>query len=192
LRRLAKKGRASKDVYDLLGYVYAEQGQYEKSVSAYLKGLESDSSDAATWHTLGYLYDMLKAQDKAIQAFAFALERNPEDASAHNYIGYAYAEQGRNLDEALQHVQKALELEPDNSYFRDSLGWVYFKLGRLEDAAGELEKASVGVEEPIIYEHLGDVYKEMGRSEAAKEQYNRALELDPENKQLKAKLKAIR
>jgi len=191
LKDHVRRRRDDKIAYELLGLIYGGMGQDGKAERAYLRALDIDSTDGNIWHSLGLLYDRAEKYESAITSFRNAVKYNPEDASAYNYIGYIYADQGRNLGEAVLLIEKALELEPENGYFRDSLGWAYYRLGKLDDAAAELEKAAQNVQEMVIYEHLGDVYKDMGRFEDARKQYERALELDIENKELKEKLKSL-
>lgn len=191
LRSHVRRRRDDKTAHELLGLIYAGIGDDGKAERAYLRALDIDSTDGNIWHSLGLLYDRAEKYESAISSFRNAIKYNPQDASAYNYIGYMYADQGRNLEKAVLLIEKALELEPDNGYFRDSLGWAYYRLGKLDDAAAELEKAVRMVQELVIHEHLGDVYEDMGRFEDARRQYELALELDPENKQIKEKIEAL-
>jgi tetratricopeptide (TPR) repeat protein len=73
-----------------------------------------------------------------------------------------------------------LDLKPDDGYITDSLGWVYYQRGDYAAAREWLEKAHTLVPgDPIITEHLADVYVKMDRVEEALELYRRALELNP-------------
>lgn len=57
-----------------------------------------------------------------------------------------------------------MALRPSSGFFADSLGWVYFRLGDYDNAVLWLEKA-IQLEplDPVITEHLGDVYWKVGR-----------------------------
>jgi tetratricopeptide (TPR) repeat protein len=87
-------------------------------------------------------------------------------------------ERGKNLEEALQMVRRAVAAEPRNGYYLDSLGWAYFKLGRFQEAeralldAGELEKKSA-----TIWEHIGDIESQLGRTKDAQSAWKKALSL---------------
>ncbi len=98
--------------------------------------------------------------------FRKCLELDAEFAEALNYLGYMWADLGNNLEEALELIQRAVDLEPDNAAYLDSLGWVLFRLGRAEDAVIWLERAVELSSEPdpTLYDHLGDVYEALGRS----------------------------
>jgi tetratricopeptide (TPR) repeat protein len=57
----------------------------------------------------------------------------------------------------------------------DSLGWVYFKLGQHEEALQILLKAVPLVkDDPVVFEHIGDIYQSMGLREKAKEFWEKA------------------
>jgi Flp pilus assembly protein TadD len=116
---------------------------------------------------------------------------NPEHADALNYLGYSYAEKGIHLDEAYSLVKKALALKPDNGYIMDSLGWVYFKSGKYEEALKVLLKAAETVKnDPVVLEHLGDVYDKLGQKEKARVSWGKSIEFQQksEDEDLKARV----
>jgi len=92
------------------------------------------------------------------------------------------------LPEALKLINKALEQEPENGAYVDSLGWVYFKQGRIKEAIEQLERAKNLLEDPVIYEHLGDAYFKIKNVPRAIEYWEKSLKLDPEKKEVKEKL----
>jgi Flp pilus assembly protein TadD len=51
--------------------------------------------------------------------------------------------------------------------------------------------AELTPDDPVIAEHLGDAYKETGSVEKAREQYERALQIDPERTEVKEKLESL-
>jgi Tfp pilus assembly protein PilF len=90
-------------------------------------------------------------------------------------------------------IEKALSLKKDNGYIIDSLGWVYFKMGDYKKAEQYLKKAGELVkDDPVILEHLAELYSVTDRLEQAIEVYNKILALDPENKDIKNKLNDIK
>jgi Flp pilus assembly protein TadD len=59
----------------------------------------------------------------------------------------------------------------------DSLGWVYFKSGKYHEALKVLLKAAETVkDDPVVLEHLGDVYDKLGLREKARESWERSIE----------------
>ena len=83
-------------------------------------------------------------------------------------------------------IQTAVAKQPDAGYIIDSLAWAYFRLGQYEKAVEPMEKASLlEPVDPIVTDHLGDVYWAVGRQREAKFQWHRALSFDPEEKDAK-------
>jgi len=121
------------------------------------------------------------------------LAREPDNSTALNFLGYLFADHNRNVGEAVGLIQRALVLEPDNGAFLDSLGWAYFRLGRLAEARTKLERALVvSGGDPVIHEHLGDVYKGMRLNDLARDQYRKSLSFDRTNERVRAKLSSLR
>lgn len=112
-----------------------------------------------------------------------ALEMNPEEPQVLNYLGYSLVDRGENLDEALGMIQRAVAARPDNGAIMDSLAWAYFRLGRYADALAPMEQASLlEPVDPVVTDHLGDVYWANGRTREADYQWRRALSYNPNEK----------
>ncbi|RMH62887.1 MAG: hypothetical protein D6678_00250, partial [Zetaproteobacteria bacterium] len=121
------------------------------------------------------------------------LRRNPRHAEALNFLGYSLAERGERLDEAKELIQRALKIKPDSPYYLDSLAWVYYRQGRLTRALRLQRKALAGdVQDPVMYEHLGDIYRALGRNADAAAAYRKALGMKHEQAQrVRRKLRAV-
>ena len=126
-------------------------------------------------------------------------------------------EQGKNLLEAEKLVRRALELDhqqrsagraleeedEDNAAYVDTLGWVLFRQGKLRAALAQIERASKlpsGEDDPVIWDHLGDVYCRLDQKDKARAAYRKAVEFydagrrrktDDRYKELKQKLKLL-
>ena len=105
-----------------------------------------------------------------------------------------YAEKGIHLQEAVELLLRAIAIEPQNSAFLDSLGWAYYQLGELDQAEQYLAQSMEWMDEgdaeeaAVICEHAGDIAHAQGRSDDAQRYWRRALEFDPDNGALRAKL----
>lgn len=128
---------------------------------------------------------------KAAELFRKSIEIDPSNAArSYNYLGYMWVERNENLDEADQLIRRAIALEPGNGAYIDSLGWLLFKKGRYEEALQELLRAAEALPEPdaVVFEHIGDACEKLGRKAEAVLYWQKALQLDPENRELAAKL----
>lgn len=104
------------------------------------------------------------------------LDEFPDDVGAHNDLGYLWADEGKHLQMALAMIEHAVAAEPDNAAYRDSLGWAYHRLGRHAEAVAELEKAVAGeAPDGVMLEHLGDAANAAGKTEQARDAWQKAL-----------------
>ena len=144
-----------------------------------------------------------------------ALESDPADAGVCNDLGYGYADRGKKLEEAEKLIRKAMELDKkqrtggtfvdvdsglDNAAYVDSLGWALFRRGKLDEARKELERATKlpHGDDPVMWDHLGDVYMKLNLKPKAVEAWKRAASLydagarrksEERNKELREKLR---
>ena len=129
--------------------------------------------------SLSVVYEKMTSHVKMFSYLKKTLEINPDHVDALNYLGYSYADRGIHLDEALDLIKKAVSIEPDQGYIRDSLGWVYFKKGLFI-------KALKG--DPVILEHLGDVYIKLDNKEAAIKAWEASLEFHEKEEGLRERI----
>ena len=128
---------------------------------------------------------------KASELFRKSIELDPDNAArSYNYLGYMWVERSENLEEAGQLIRRALEMDPQNGAYVDSLGWLYFKQGKFEEALTELLRAAelLAEPDPVVFEHIGDTFDKLGRNAEAVLYWQKALQLNPENKVLATKL----
>ncbi len=181
-------------VHAKLADVLRSQERYADAHAAYSKAISIYSdTDPNRWLVLYARAITSHALDdwpNAEADFRAALALNPDQPQVLNYLGYSLVERGEKLDEALQMIEKAVIARPDNGAIVDSLGWVLFQLGRYEESVVHMERAAaLEAVDPIVNDHLGDVYWAVGREVEATFQWNRALSFDPES-ELAARIRA--
>jgi len=131
--------------------------------------------------------DHFEETERHLQGY---MEYIPDDPDILNFLAYLYAEEGIKLDEAHALLNQALESDPENPYYLDSLGWVYFKQGHADEAVEYIQKAIYGMDsdDAVLREHLGDAYLLRGDVALAREEWKRALRLDPDLPGLQEKI----
>jgi len=123
-----------------------------------------------------------------LSAAQIARLMNHADRRAVRAVGRAAPALGRAVDL----IVRALRQDPENGAYLDSLGWAYYRLHRLEEARAQLERAArLTGGDPVVLEHLGDVYKDLALKDLAKEQYRLSLAADPGNTRVQGKLEAL-
>ncbi len=118
-------------------------------------------------------------------------ETDPEfTATVLNYLAYLWTDRDENLDEAGEMAREAITLSPDNGAIADTLGWWHFRKGDYPRALADLKKAERLVEEPdpVILDHIGQTLMKLNEKEIAADYFRKALELEPENAEMKKRL----
>jgi tetratricopeptide (TPR) repeat protein len=128
---------------------------------------------------------------KAINAFRHVLQIEPENSEALNSLGYMYAESGIHLDEAIRMIRKAIDIDPSNGAFYDSLRWALYKKGNYSEGLIALQKAGTFIEDEILYDHIGDVYKALKEYVQACKYWRKSLDLDPHQVSVQQKIKEL-
>lgn len=169
----------------VLGLAYLQTEQFEKATQAFEEGIRHNPKSADLHFNLGTSYDKLNRFEDVVRAMETALSLDPHHADALNYLGYSYAERGIKIDQAVSLTRQAVALKPDNGYYVDSLGWAFYKSGLIAEALTEIKRAVALVgDDPVIYEHLGEIYMKQQRLSDAREAWLHSLELDPSNEKL--------
>lgn len=139
----------------------------------------------------GAAADQAGLYDKAADLLRKSIAIDPANAAeAYNYIGFMWAEHNLHLDEAEEMIGRALQLDPNNGAYLDSLGWVYYRKGKYDGALNELLRAAQNLtqDDPIVFEHIGDVYSKLDRVPQALDYWQKAIALMPGNKLLADKI----
>nr|WP_232897281.1 tetratricopeptide repeat protein [Pontibaca salina] len=198
LKKLAAAYPDLAPVQTALGDLQRQQENYADAISAYDHAIDhSEANSSVLWflhYARGISHERLGQWDSAEVDFRRALELNPDQPQVLNYLGYSLVEQQAHLDEALDMIERAVAAEPDSGYIVDSLGWALFRLRRYDEAVGHMETAvQLMPVDPVVNDHLGDVYWAVGRIREAEFQWKRALSfVDPEEKDAEADPDRIR
>jgi tetratricopeptide (TPR) repeat protein len=124
--------------------------------------------------------------DAAIAQLETLYRDRPQDSAISNALGFILADHDRDLARAQRLISAALKSEPDNPAILDSLGWLQFRRGMLAAALPLLERAYRLDQDGDIGAHWGEVLWAMGEKVKARETWNRALMVDPDNALVKA------
>jgi len=192
LRHYSIQDPENTQVYKYLAQLYYSQGKLDKAIEQYQKILSIEPKNAEVMYLLGSLYLETEDRARAVELFKEAIKIDPEHEGSLNSLGYVYAEDSVNLDEALDLIKRALAVSPDNGAYLDSLGWVYYKKGMFKEALEQLIKASEQFEDPLIYEHMGDVYFKLNQIENASKYWQLSLKLLPDQEHILKKLETLK
>lgn len=166
-------------LFNNLGNVYEDIGNYELAFQALLQSVEINPTLAESRSNLGNVYLKKDQLDDAIYQYQAALEINADDPKTHNNLGNAYLQRGWMNYAILQYAQ-SLELDPNFVDAYKNLALVYAKQGRFGQATAQLKQALVlQPNNAGCYAQLGDVYTQMGNHEEAIAVFKKALQIKP-------------
>lgn len=199
--------------------VLAQLGQSGKAIAecqAMLKEFAKAEQTRQLRYLLSSLYSEAHRYADSEEQLRLILKEDPNDVGAQNDLGYILADQGKDLDEAERLVRRAIELdrqsrqlnkpidgEEENYAYLDSLGWVLFRRGHFDEARTWLEEAAAldeGAIDPVIWDHLGDVYARLDQIPRARFCWDKAIvlfekekrrRLDDRYEEIKRKLKLL-
>src|SRR5438874_4635561 len=185
-----------------LAIAQREAKQSQQAVATFeeaLREAQMDSDDdlvnAKFYFNYGAAAEQAGLYDRAAELLRQCIALDPANsAEAYNYLGYMWADHNMNLDEAETMIRRALEKEPNNASYLDSLGWVEFRKGRFDQALDHLLRAAKATEhdDPVVFEHVGDIYLKLNRLPEALAAWQKALALDPKNKKLADKIQSTK
>lgn len=190
LRRSLELKPGNPEPHLLLGLTYTQSQKHKMAMKTFEQGLDRHPKNVDLRFNLGTAYDKLGRFPDVVREMEAVLELNSDHADALNYLGYSYADRGMNIDEALTLTQRAVALKPDNGYYVDSLGWALFKMGRIQEALAEIKRAAELVKnDPVIFEHMGEIYLLQNDRDKAKQAWLRSIELNPRNGKLQERFR---
>jgi len=159
----------------------------------------STASTASTASTTTLPTDAIKealeAGDEtgALQGLRRLLESDPDNATAHNDLAALTYRMG-NVAEAVQHYEAAVRLAPQETVFQKNLADIYFvEAGRTDEAITiylKLLKESPTDVETLL--NLGIISETINHPNEAENFYQRALEIEPWNQQVRERVTALR
>lgn len=177
--------------------------QFEKTL-ALAKEADEGATDSAFHFRYASALERSGDLEKAVPLFRKTLDLIDTEATAEeapdfkatvlNYLAYLWIERNENLEEAGKMALEAAKLSPDSGAIADTVGWYHFQKENYPRALAELKKAERLIPEPdpVILDHIGQTLAKLNEAEFASEYFQKALELDPDNNEIKKRLEALK
>lgn len=141
---------------------------------------KTKSERARELYNTGYLFTMLGRYREAIQLYEKSLEIEPT-AEAYTFLGWTLSHMG-DLKRAIEEAEKAIRIDPDFGNPYNDIGVYLIELGREDEAIPYLEKAK-RAKRYCCYQfphfNMGRIYIKKKMYERARDEFKKALEIDP-------------
>jgi tetratricopeptide (TPR) repeat protein len=145
------------------------------------KAVELDPSIQDAQLKLGEFYLFSQQPKEAKEKAEVVLASSPQDPKGHLLRGRSLIV-GKEFEEGIKELKKSLELDPDNEQVYVDLARAYLTLKKPEEAVAILDQGLTKMaNSTTLILAKGDLYLLQGKNTEAETQYQRALEIDPEN-----------
>jgi tetratricopeptide (TPR) repeat protein len=194
-RKLLKIDPKNRDAALTLSQLLVENGEYSDAAEMLENAVKSSPDSPSLQMALGETYVRSGQVEKGIPHMRKAVEQGSSksvDPIMLNDAAYLLAENKTNLDLAKEYGEKALAdldarsitaAESDDglrvsnqlSLVWDTVGWVYFQMGDITQAERYVRPAWVLGQLGIVGGHLGQIYEQQGKKQAAAHVYELAI-----------------
>jgi tetratricopeptide (TPR) repeat protein len=166
-------------------YVRRQDWDHAAQELSTLKKLEPDS--VQTHIQLADFYSQRSAYDAAEEEYAVAVERQRAESGGSSDLDAALALsrfytdlRGQGCEKGLPAAQESLKRHPGDPASLDAVGWSLVQCGKPADALQALESAVQAAPAVARFRyHLAKAYTRLARANDARDQYTRAMDLDP-------------
>jgi len=119
--------------------IYMKEKKWDEAAQAYAAASAIKPDNPDPHYQLGMMYQSAERYDEAFAAFEKAIEVDPNATSALYQIGRTGVLAGENLDRSIAALKQYLETEPPSG--QPTLGNAHWRLGMLYELKGDLEAA---------------------------------------------------
>jgi len=168
------------DVYLILSDCYLSTRDYDKAEECLHKVLKINKKSSKAYHMLGQISMKQFEYEKALSYMEMAYSINPLNTDAVISIGNIYLKMGKIKEASETFSNLQVDTLTNRNY--TSIGAAYLGAGNLEKASQYLQSAKAPVLESIaVFNKYALELKKQGEYEAATDQYQKCLKIDPLN-----------
>lgn len=168
--------------YFQMGNVHLAQKQTAEAEKFYLQALDKDPASAEALSGLMNAYRSEKQPDKEIAAANTQIAKAPNVSAFYDLLGTALFNEKKDLPGAEVALRKAIDLDKTNIDALEKLGKVQVQEGKADQALALYENSiKDNPREPGLYILAGELYDARGDWDHAKNYYQQALTMQPQN-----------
>ncbi|HUL16026.1 MAG TPA: tetratricopeptide repeat protein [Terriglobales bacterium] len=167
---------------DLLGDAYTQTKDYAKAEAAYRKAVDLDPSEVSHYRGLGQSLVSEEKYPEALKVYEKLIDLMPDDPDNYLRVAQIYRELNE-YDKAEENLLKAKQYSPGSLEILYNEAMLYEAEGRFDDAIKVLSQAVTDVKEQsaempsrerslaVLYQQLGQLYKDAQNYQAAENTY---------------------
>ena len=178
----------SADTHFAAGQLMESQGDLNGALKQYQAALKLDPNHKNALFRTGLVYTAQKNYSEALLFWRRYLKATNNSSAAYNNLALCY-EQAGQINDAEQAYKAGIARDPEERPCRINYGLMLARHARTQEATAQL--ATVLTPAEVQY-NLGSVFEEQGKLADAKACYRKALELDPNLRDAKARLAAMK
>jgi tetratricopeptide (TPR) repeat protein len=169
--------------YYVLGMAYFKKGglNYELAAEYLERAVKAGYEGEGVYEVLGYCFYKLGALDSAVRYLEKAQEEAPTDVSR-LYLAFAYKDQ-KKYESALKELHYLTNNTSDDVIYEeayDALVWIDFQEERYDSAREGIAKILAKNENSAFAHYwLGNIYEMEGDLISARNEWRKALKIDP-------------
>jgi tetratricopeptide (TPR) repeat protein len=163
------------DTYFAAGQLAETQGDVAGAVKQYDEAIKLEPKHRKALFRQAVCLGQLKRFPKAVAAWKKYIDATGGEANGYSNLGFCHELAGQ-IDEAESAYLRGIEREPKNVPCRTNYGLMLARLGRTAEATLQLQAVLSPAE---VHYNLASVLEHQNRKEAAKAEYRKAIELDP-------------
>ncbi len=193
LKYFKKLKNEKKDYY--MGLTYVRMEDYKTAIIHLKKYLKIETDYQLMIQilvVLGFIYAEKKEFVKSKQYFEKALNLDFNNSKAYAALGFVQYKLNNN-SEAIKSLKKAIEIDETNATAHNSLGYIYADINMsLEEAINECEIAlKLSPDYAAYLDSVGYAHFKKGNFATAKEYLTKAMDILPENEEIRKHFKDV-
>ncbi len=162
-----------------LGSASIQLKKYPQALSSFQRAINLNPSQTDAHYNLGYVYQQMGQLSQAESSYRNALQLRPSYVEVRINLASILNQQGR-VQEATEQLEQARSYAPGHATMLHGLSEAYLKQRRYPDAIQTLRQlASINPQHPYVHTNLGLAYEASGNKEAARQSFQKALEVAP-------------
>lgn len=182
-------------IYEMTSASLVQQNRYEEAARILITAIDTCANTSpqqlsSLYGQLGDIYHQTGRKNEAYEQYDKALNLYASNIAVLNNYSYFLALEERELSKAERMSAMTIKEYPDEPTYLDTYAYILFKKGSYSLARIYIERAIEKSKEPSaeILEHYGDILACLGETDAAVEQWQKALDAGGEKELLEKKI----